>query len=49
MLANMIRALFGKINDWPMGAALSIGMMFVVAIISVSFILLTRKMTERIA
>ncbi len=49
MLANLIQAQFGKINDWPMGAALAITMMFTVAIFSIVFTLVTRKVTERIA
>ncbi len=49
MLANMIQAHFGKVNDWPMGAALAISMMIVVAVISVLYVWLTRKATERIA
>ncbi len=48
MLANMIRALFGKVNNWPMGAALAICMMVIVATISVVYIWVTRKATERI-
>ena len=49
MIANMIQAHFGKVNDWPMGAALAICMMIVVALISVAYIWMTRKVTERIA
>lgn len=49
MLGNMIQAHFGKVNDWPMGAALSTAMMVSVAIISLIFMLVTRKATERIA
>ncbi len=46
--ANMIQAQFGKINNWPMGAALSISMMIIVAIFSVAFIYVSRKVAERI-
>lgn len=49
MLANLISAEFGKINDWPMGAALAIAMMITVAIFSIVFTIVTRKVTERIA
>ncbi|MCZ6885084.1 MAG: ABC transporter permease [Alphaproteobacteria bacterium] len=49
MLANMIQAQFGKVNNWPMGAALAIGMMITVAVCALVFILVTRKATERIA
>ena len=48
MLANMIQAQFGKVNNWPMGAALAVAMMGIVAAISVIYIWLTRKLTERI-
>jgi spermidine/putrescine transport system permease protein len=48
MLANMIQAMFGKVNNWPMGAALAVSMMIIVATISVIYIWVTRKATERI-
>ncbi len=49
MIANMIQVQFGRVNDWPMGAALAICMMIIVGVISVAYIWVTRKMTERIA
>jgi spermidine/putrescine transport system permease protein len=49
MIANMIQANFGKVNDWPMGAAIAICMMIIVALISIIYIWATRKVTERIA
>jgi len=49
MVANMIQAMFGKVNNWPMGAALAVSMMVIVATISVVYIWVTRKATERIA
>ncbi len=48
MLANLIQAQFGKVNNWPMGAALAVSMMGIVATISVIYIWVTRKVTERI-
>jgi len=42
MLANMIQAHFGVINNWPGGAALAILAMIVVSVISVLYIALTR-------
>jgi len=48
MLANMIQAMFGKVNNWPMGAALAVSMMVIVATISVIYIWVTRKATGRI-
>jgi len=49
MIANMIQAHFGKVNDWPMGSALAICMMIIVGLISVFYIWMSRKVTERIA
>ncbi len=49
MIGIMIQAQFGKVNNWPMGAALAIGMMVIVAVISVVYIWTTRKAMERIA
>ncbi len=49
MIANMIQVQFGRVNDWPMGAALAICMMVIVGLISVAYIWMSRKMTERIA
>lgn len=48
MMANMIQAMFGKVNNWPMGASLSVGMMITVAIFALTFMFVTRKVTERI-
>lgn len=49
MLANLIQAQFGKVNDWPMGAALSIVMVVTVGVCAVVFMLVMRKAAERIA
>ncbi len=49
MIANLIQAQFGLINNWPMGAALAFDMMLVVAVISLLYIWLTRKAMENIA
>jgi spermidine/putrescine transport system permease protein len=48
MLGNMIQAHFGKVNNWPMGSALAIAMMITVGLISLVYIWLARKATERI-
>jgi spermidine/putrescine transport system permease protein len=48
MISNLIQAHFGKVNDWPMGSALAICMMIIVALISVIYIWISRKATERI-
>ena len=49
MLSNIIYAQFGKVNNWPMGAALSIAMLIAVAMIALAGMWITRKATERIA
>ena len=49
MIANIIQAHFGKVNNWPMGAALSIGTMIAVAVVSLVYVWVTRKATERLA
>ena len=49
MMANMIQAQFGKVNNWPMGAALAVGMMTTVAVFSLVFMFVTRKATEHIS
>jgi len=47
MIANMIQAQFGKVNNWPLGAALSITMMCVVAVISLLYVWVSRQIAER--
>jgi spermidine/putrescine transport system permease protein len=49
MIANIIQAQFGKVNDWPLGAALAVCTMIIIGFISVTYIWMTRKATERIA
>jgi spermidine/putrescine transport system permease protein len=49
MLANMIQAQFGQVNNWPMGASLAISMMITVALFSVAVTFVARKATQRIA
>ncbi|MCZ6862692.1 MAG: ABC transporter permease [Alphaproteobacteria bacterium] len=49
MIANMIQAHFGKVNNWPMGAALAVIMMITVTVVSLVYMWVTRKATERIA
>lgn len=49
MIANVIQMQFGKANNWPLGAALSIGSMVTVTLIACLFVYLSKKATERIA
>lgn len=48
MIGNLIQKQFGAINNWPMGAALSIILMLCIAAISLVFILLTLFLRKRI-
>jgi spermidine/putrescine transport system permease protein len=48
MISNLIQTQFGKANDWPLGAALSIASMAIVTAIAVMFVLASRRATERI-
>ena len=49
MIGNLIQAQFGPINNWPMGAALSITLMLWICAIAVAFLMVTRKAQERLA
>ena len=49
MIGNMIQAQFGKVNNWPMGAALAISMMITVSACALTFMFVTRKAKECIA
>lgn len=49
MIGNLIQKMFGPINNWPMGAALSIMLMLCIGFISVVFILLTTFLRRRIS
>lgn len=49
MIGNLIQKMFGPINNWPMGATLSIILMLCIAGISVLFILLTLFVRRRIS
>lgn len=48
MLANIVQKLFGKLNDWPLGSALSISMMAVVTCLCLAILWLSRKAKERL-
>ncbi len=49
MIGNLIQKMFGPINNWPMGATLSIILMLVIAFICVAFILMTMFVRRRIS
>lgn len=48
MIGNLIQKQFGSINNWPMGAALSITLMLCITAICTSFIVLTLFVRKRI-
>ncbi|MEL6233568.1 MAG: ABC transporter permease [Pseudomonadota bacterium] len=49
MIGNLIQLQFGAVNNWPMGAALSITLMAWIAALGLVFLLLTRLVRERAA
>ncbi|AWZ21166.1 spermidine/putrescine ABC transporter, permease protein [Roseovarius sp. TM1035] len=48
MIGNLIQLQFGAVNNWPMGATLSIVLMFWIAALALVFLLVTRKVQGRI-
>jgi spermidine/putrescine transport system permease protein len=48
MIANIIQVQFGRVNNWPLGAALAISSMAAVAVIAGSFIQAARLAVARI-
>ena len=46
MIANLIQVQFARVNNWPMGAALSLAMMIIIAVISLLYIWTARRFTE---
>ena len=49
MIGNFIQLQFGAVNNWPMGATLSIVLMLWIAAIALVFLFVTRKAQERVA
>ena len=49
MIGNLIQLQFGPVNNWPMGAALSIVLMIWIAAVAVVFLFLARILRERVA
>lgn len=49
MIANIIQAQFGKVNNWPRGAALALTMMVTITAVSLAYIWATRRLTGRVA
>ncbi|MGX0976817.1 spermidine/putrescine transport system permease protein [Roseovarius sp. MBR-51] len=48
MIGNLIQLQFGAVNNWPMGATLSIVLMLWIAAVALVFLLVTRKVQGRI-
>jgi spermidine/putrescine transport system permease protein len=49
MIGNLIQAQFGAVNNWPMGAALSIVLSLWIAAIALVFLFVSRRAQERLA
>ncbi len=49
MIGNIIQSMFGKANNWPMGAALSIISMLVITALICAFLWLTKRARKRVA
>ncbi len=43
MIANVVQSLFGAAYDWPLGAAISVGLL----IITVSLLVLSERLEKR--
>lgn len=48
MIANMIRLQVSKANNWPLGAALAVNAMIIVAMLSVTMVFFLRALASRI-
>jgi spermidine/putrescine transport system permease protein len=49
MIGNLIQLQFGAVNNWPMGAALSIILMLWIAVVGLAFLIVTRIVKARLA
>ena len=49
MIGNFISAQFRAVNNWPMGATLSLVLAFWIAVVAVVFLFVTRKAQEKIS
>ncbi len=49
MIGNVIQSMFGKANNWPLGAALSITTMIAITLVIVLFLWGTRSFRKRVA
>ena len=49
MIGNIIQSMFGKANNWPLGAALSIYAMFAITILVCVFLWFTKSLRKNVA
>ena len=49
MIGNVIQSMFGKANNWPLGAALSIITMLAITLVIVLFLWGTRSFRKHVA
>jgi len=49
MIGNLIQSMFGKAQNWPLGAALSVISMFTVTLVVCAFLWLTHNLKKRVA
>lgn len=49
MIGNIIQSMFGKANNWPMGAALSVISMFVITVLVTAFLWFTKRARKGLA
>ncbi len=49
MIGNVIQSMFGKANNWPMGAALSVISMLVITLLVTAFLWFTKRVRKSVA
>ena len=49
MIGNIIQSMFGKANNWPMGAALAVISMATIGLLVCAFLWLIRQVRQRAA
>jgi len=49
MIGNIIASLFGKANNWPLGAATAVMSMFFITLVVCAFLWFTKQVRERVA
>ena len=49
MIGNIVASLFGKANNWPLGAATAVMSMFFITLVVCAFLWFTKQVRERVA